>query len=203
MNVLVNCSLQLSVFDSDGRAESWPRLLHSSNSSQLEVWLDGITTQAPNSRFLLELQAVGGDFPLSRVDVRQFIDDEFTPSIFKVGNVKPQNCQNQNRTRGSSHLPGVRVGVSSSGRLRRVGLRPVEAGGVPPVQPSPGGRHAVPLLWPSESGRERHGGFIRPHSGFLLRTQCHGIERELRPGGRTVLQQHQVPQLVGFPLLNV
>ncbi|RVE67142.1 hypothetical protein OJAV_G00114040 [Oryzias javanicus] len=76
--------LKLSVFDSDGRAESWPRLLHSPNSSQLEIWLDGITPRAPNSRFLLELQAVGGDFPLSRVDVRQFIDDEFTPSIFKV-----------------------------------------------------------------------------------------------------------------------
>lgn len=80
----MNRSLQLSVFDSDGRAESWPRLLHSANSSQLEVWLDGIMPRSANSRFLLEMQAVGGDFPLSRVDVRQFIDDEFTPSIFKV-----------------------------------------------------------------------------------------------------------------------
>uniref|UniRef100_A0A3P9M3C9 Glycosylated lysosomal membrane protein n=1 Tax=Oryzias latipes TaxID=8090 RepID=A0A3P9M3C9_ORYLA len=76
--------LTLSVFDSDGRAESWPRLLHSANSSQLEVWLHGIMPRSANSRFLLEMQAVGGDFPLSRVDVRQFIDDEFTPSIFKV-----------------------------------------------------------------------------------------------------------------------
>lgn len=27
---------------------------------------------------------MGGAFPLSKVDVRQFIDDEYTPSIFKV-----------------------------------------------------------------------------------------------------------------------
>ncbi|XP_061598032.1 glycosylated lysosomal membrane protein [Cololabis saira] len=76
--------LQLSVFDSDGRAESWPRLLHSGNSSQVQVWLDGVSPQSPNSRFLLELEAVGGVYPLSRVDVRRSIDDEFTPSIFQV-----------------------------------------------------------------------------------------------------------------------
>ncbi|KAM6900067.1 glycosylated lysosomal membrane protein [Xenentodon cancila] len=76
--------LQLSVFDSDGRAESWPRLLHSANSSQVQVWLDGVSPQSANSRFLLELEAVGGAYPLSRVDVCRSIDDEFTPSIFKL-----------------------------------------------------------------------------------------------------------------------
>ncbi|KAM4539222.1 glycosylated lysosomal membrane protein [Odontesthes bonariensis] len=76
--------LQLSVFDSEGRFESWPRLLHSANSSQVDVWLDGILPRSNNSRFLLELQSVGGAYPLSRVDVQQSIDDEFTPSIFKV-----------------------------------------------------------------------------------------------------------------------
>ncbi|XP_069581771.1 glycosylated lysosomal membrane protein [Brachyistius frenatus] len=76
--------LQLSVFDLEGRDQSWPRLLHSANSSQLGVWLDGIPPRASHSRFLLELQVVGGASPVSSVDVRQSIDDEFTPSIFKV-----------------------------------------------------------------------------------------------------------------------
>ncbi|MEQ2161784.1 hypothetical protein GOODEAATRI_013065, partial [Goodea atripinnis] len=73
----------LSVFGSEGRAELWPRLLHSANSSQVEVWLNGLLPRSNTSRFILELQAVGGAYPLSKVDVIQFIDDEYTPSIFK------------------------------------------------------------------------------------------------------------------------
>ncbi|XP_028282738.1 glycosylated lysosomal membrane protein isoform X2 [Parambassis ranga] len=76
--------LQLSVFESEGHGNLWPRLLHSANASQLRVWLDGVLPRADHSRFLLELQAVSGAAPLSRVDVHQSIDDEFTPSIFKV-----------------------------------------------------------------------------------------------------------------------
>lgn len=75
---------QLSVFGSEGRVDLWPRLLHSANSSQLGVWLDGLLPRSNTSRFMLELQAVGEAHPLSRVDVRQFIDDEYTPSIFKM-----------------------------------------------------------------------------------------------------------------------
>ncbi|XP_029369299.1 glycosylated lysosomal membrane protein [Echeneis naucrates] len=76
--------LQLSVFDSEGRGQAWPRLKHTVDSSQMLVWLDGLLPRANRSRFLLELQAVGGANPLSRVEVHQSIDDEFTPSIFKV-----------------------------------------------------------------------------------------------------------------------
>nr|XP_020477145.1 glycosylated lysosomal membrane protein [Monopterus albus] len=76
--------LQLSVFESEGRGQSLPHLLHSANSSQLGVWLDGVLPRATRSRFLLELQAVGGAYPLTRVDTSRSIDDEFTPSIFKV-----------------------------------------------------------------------------------------------------------------------
>ncbi|XP_014839726.1 PREDICTED: glycosylated lysosomal membrane protein [Poecilia mexicana] len=76
--------LQLSVFGSEGRADLWPRLLHSANSSQLEVWLNGLPPRSNMSRFVLELQAVGGAYPLSTVNVHQFIDDEYTPSIFQM-----------------------------------------------------------------------------------------------------------------------
>ncbi|KAE8282613.1 Glycosylated lysosomal membrane protein [Larimichthys crocea] len=76
--------LQLSLFETEGRGQHWPRLLHTANSSQLRVWLDGVLPRATRSRFLLELQSVGGASPLSRVEVHRSIDDEFTPSIFKV-----------------------------------------------------------------------------------------------------------------------
>nr|XP_057903411.1 glycosylated lysosomal membrane protein-like [Doryrhamphus excisus]XP_057903674.1 glycosylated lysosomal membrane protein-like [Doryrhamphus excisus] len=76
--------VHLSVFESEGRAEMWPRLRHTANSSQVEVWLDGLVPRTPQSRFFLELQAVGGAYPPNRVEVHRSIDDEFTPSIFKV-----------------------------------------------------------------------------------------------------------------------
>ncbi|XP_040928748.1 glycosylated lysosomal membrane protein isoform X2 [Betta splendens] len=75
---------QLSVFEMGGRGLSWPHLLHTANSSQVKVWLDGMLPRANNSRFLLELQAVSESYPLSRVEVHQSIDDEYTPSVFKV-----------------------------------------------------------------------------------------------------------------------
>lgn len=82
--IFVFFSPQLSVFEEEGRGHGLPHLLHTCNSSQLEVWLDGVLPQAPRSRFLLELQAVGGAYPPSKVEVDRSIDDEFTPSIFKV-----------------------------------------------------------------------------------------------------------------------
>ncbi|XP_068188659.1 glycosylated lysosomal membrane protein [Antennarius striatus] len=76
--------LQLSVFEMEGRGLSLPRLLHTANSSQLSVKLDGLSPRSNHSRFLLELQTVGGAYPPSKVETRQSIDDEFTPAIFKV-----------------------------------------------------------------------------------------------------------------------
>ncbi|KAF7645329.1 hypothetical protein LDENG_00206410 [Lucifuga dentata] len=76
--------LQFSAFDSEGRDNNWPRLLHNANSAQLRVWLHGLLPRTAYSRFQLELQVVGGAYPLSRVDVLRSIDDEFMPSIFKV-----------------------------------------------------------------------------------------------------------------------
>ncbi|XP_062291798.1 glycosylated lysosomal membrane protein [Scomber scombrus] len=76
--------LQLSVFAEEGRDQPWPRLLHTGNSSQLAVWLDGVLPRATRSRFLLELQAVGGANPLNSVEVKRSIDDEYSPSVFQV-----------------------------------------------------------------------------------------------------------------------
>lgn len=87
-----NFLLQLSAFDSDGRGDLWPRLLHSANSSQLKVSLNGLLPRGNHSRFVLELEAVSGVYPLSRVDVHQSIDDEYTPSIFKVNCISCKNA---------------------------------------------------------------------------------------------------------------
>ncbi|XP_067267406.1 glycosylated lysosomal membrane protein [Chanodichthys erythropterus] len=76
--------LKFSVFESAGREQAWPSLLHNANSSQLRVWLEGVTPQGNNSRFALEFQSVGDSGFQGRVDVRSSIDDEYTPSIFKV-----------------------------------------------------------------------------------------------------------------------
>lgn len=79
---------QLSVFDAHGRGEAWPRLLHTANSSQLEVWLDGVSPRSNHSRFLLELLAVGGAYTPSQVEIQRSIDDEFTPAMFSVRQTK-------------------------------------------------------------------------------------------------------------------
>ncbi|XP_056597865.1 glycosylated lysosomal membrane protein [Triplophysa dalaica] len=76
--------LQISAFESEGRESAWPGLLHNSNSSQLRVSLEGVTARVNYSRFSLELQSVGDSGFLGRVDVHRSIDDEYTPSIFKV-----------------------------------------------------------------------------------------------------------------------
>uniref|UniRef100_A0A3P9A8K8 Glycosylated lysosomal membrane protein n=1 Tax=Esox lucius TaxID=8010 RepID=A0A3P9A8K8_ESOLU len=76
--------LKFSAFGSVGREKGWPSLLHNANSSQVRVWLDGVTPRSNRSRFSLELQSVGSTNPLTRVNVLQSIDDEYTPSIFKV-----------------------------------------------------------------------------------------------------------------------
>ncbi|KAF5889875.1 glycosylated lysosomal membrane protein [Clarias magur] len=76
--------LQFSAFESSGREEAWPSLLHHANSSQLRVLLRGMTPQTNRSHFALELQTVSEASLQTRVDVHRSIDDEYTPSIFQV-----------------------------------------------------------------------------------------------------------------------
>uniref|UniRef100_A0A672JS28 Glycosylated lysosomal membrane protein n=1 Tax=Sinocyclocheilus grahami TaxID=75366 RepID=A0A672JS28_SINGR len=52
--------LQFSAFESEGRDEAWPSLRHNANSSQLHVWLDGVTPRGNDSRFALEFRAALG-----------------------------------------------------------------------------------------------------------------------------------------------
>lgn len=63
-------------------------MLHTENSTQVDIILDHIQTNETfsNSRFAIELLAVGGgnpDVPML-VDPKKSLDDEHTPGIFEV-----------------------------------------------------------------------------------------------------------------------
>ncbi|KAL2080755.1 hypothetical protein ACEWY4_024548 [Coilia grayii] len=76
--------LAFSAFGSKGRDAIWPGLLHNANSSKLRIWLDDVLPRSNQSRFALELQTVSSAKQRDHVDVLKSIDDEYTPSIFKV-----------------------------------------------------------------------------------------------------------------------
>ncbi|KAF4081772.1 hypothetical protein AMELA_G00165060 [Ameiurus melas] len=76
--------LHFSAYESSGREEAWPSLLHNANSSQLRILLRNMTPRTNQSHFGLELQTVSEAGLQTRVDVHRSIDDEYTPSIFQV-----------------------------------------------------------------------------------------------------------------------
>jgi len=61
-------------------------MLHTENSTQVDIILDHIETMFPNSRFAIELLVVGGGDPKIPmfVDPKKSVDDEHTPGIFEV-----------------------------------------------------------------------------------------------------------------------
>ncbi|KAI4879076.1 hypothetical protein NFI96_014098, partial [Prochilodus magdalenae] len=66
--------LDFAAFESEGREEAWPRLLHNANSSQLRVYLEDVIPRANQSRFVLELQTVSQwvSSPVNSSSVRGF-----------------------------------------------------------------------------------------------------------------------------------
>lgn len=65
-----------------------PHMLHTENSTQIDIVLDHIQTNKTfsNSRFAIELIAVGvGDPEIPMfIDPKKSLDDEHTPGIFEV-----------------------------------------------------------------------------------------------------------------------
>lgn len=89
--------LAFSAFAAKGRDSVWPSLLHNANSSQLRIWLDNVLPRSNQSRFALELQSVSSGEQKGQVDVLKSIDDEYTPSIFKVSQwvTSPSNVSSE------------------------------------------------------------------------------------------------------------
>lgn len=65
-----------------------PHMLHTENSTQVDIVLDHLQTNQTftNSRFAVELLVVGGgdpEIPMF-VDPKKSLDDEHTPGVFEV-----------------------------------------------------------------------------------------------------------------------
>lgn len=89
------------------------------------------------------------------------------------------------------------MGSRAQRQLRCSRILPVEASGLSAASPGPRGRHTVSSLSPSASEWRGCSSHVWTDPSILHRTGGVWAECELWPGRRSVLQQHQVPQLVG------
>ncbi|XP_078052333.1 glycosylated lysosomal membrane protein isoform X1 [Augochlora pura] len=99
--------LSLRGFCSLDHSEIMPHMLHTENSTQVDIILDHmqINKTFSNSRFAIELLVVGGgnpDIPLF-IDPQKSLDDEHTPGIFEVVEVRtpPYPDMNDYQTQGA------------------------------------------------------------------------------------------------------
>ncbi|XP_053972558.1 glycosylated lysosomal membrane protein-like [Hylaeus volcanicus] len=99
--------LSLRGFCSLDHSEVLPHMLHTENSTQVDIILDNVQTNKnfSNSRFAIELLVVGEgnpDIPMF-VDPKKSLDDEHTPGIFEVVEVRtpPYKSMDDFRTEGA------------------------------------------------------------------------------------------------------
>lgn len=88
----VSVFFQLRGFCTYDHSDTVPHMLHTENSTQVDIVLDHIqiSDMFSNSRFAIELLAVGGgdpEIPMF-VDPKKSLDDEHTPGIFEVKNYR-------------------------------------------------------------------------------------------------------------------
>ncbi|XP_029177398.1 glycosylated lysosomal membrane protein-like [Nylanderia fulva] len=93
-NISRNGSIKLSFrgFCTLDHSDMVPHMLHTENSTQIDIILDRLQTNKTfsNSRFAIELLVVGGGDPeiLMFVDPKKSLDDEHTPGIFEIVEVR-------------------------------------------------------------------------------------------------------------------
>ncbi|XP_017755803.1 PREDICTED: glycosylated lysosomal membrane protein A-like [Eufriesea mexicana] len=109
MNVSRQGSVKLSLrgFCSLDHSEAMPHMLHTENSTQVDIILDNIQTNKSftNSRFAIELLVVGEgnpDIPMF-INPKKSLDDEHTPGIFEVVEVRtpPYKSMENYQTEGA------------------------------------------------------------------------------------------------------
>lgn len=79
--------LQVSAFGGQDHAEALPHLLHSGNTSQVDITLDGLNTGYKNSRFGLHLITASSERSNNKsfdINFRKTMDDEHAPGVFTV-----------------------------------------------------------------------------------------------------------------------
>uniref|UniRef100_A0A182QFW4 Lysosomal transcription factor n=1 Tax=Anopheles farauti TaxID=69004 RepID=A0A182QFW4_9DIPT len=82
---------KLNAYSTKDHGMNFPHLLHSSNSTQIDIVFNNITNRFVNPRFAIELlfvvseqAVVGSEFEVTK---RKTLDDEHTPGIFEIVDV--------------------------------------------------------------------------------------------------------------------
>ncbi|XP_036613868.1 glycosylated lysosomal membrane protein [Trichosurus vulpecula] len=77
-------AFKVQAFSSSGRPDHLPRLLHTADTSQLEVVLSGVVPQGNHSLFGLEVATPALDSECPQLKKLDSIDDEYCPSVFQL-----------------------------------------------------------------------------------------------------------------------
>ncbi|XP_066584521.1 glycosylated lysosomal membrane protein-like [Prorops nasuta] len=89
-----NLTLSLRAFSSVDRSDMTPHMLHSENSTQVDIVLGNMQTNDTfsSSRFAVKLLIVDGSNldGVMKADVKKRLDDEHAPGIFEIVEVKTQ-----------------------------------------------------------------------------------------------------------------
>uniref|UniRef100_A0A8C3GHS5 Glycosylated lysosomal membrane protein n=1 Tax=Cairina moschata TaxID=8855 RepID=A0A8C3GHS5_CAIMO len=77
-------AFRVTAYETSGRDETLPSLLHTANSSKVEFVLAGAAPRGNSSWFALEVATVEEAGVVQRLRLARSIDDEYTPTIFEV-----------------------------------------------------------------------------------------------------------------------
>ncbi|XP_006811218.1 glycosylated lysosomal membrane protein A-like [Saccoglossus kowalevskii] len=80
-------SIQLRAFATHDRSDILPHLLYTSNTTQMDVSLNGLVPMYKASRFAIEMLAIKNGHNAKKnisIHMSRSIDDEYTPGMFKV-----------------------------------------------------------------------------------------------------------------------
>ncbi|KMQ92733.1 lysosomal protein ncu-g1-a-like protein, partial [Lasius niger] len=113
--------LSLRGFCTLDHSDMVPHMLHTENSTQIDIILDHLQTNETfsNSRFAIELLVVGGGDPeiLMFVDPKKSLDDEHTPGIFEIVEVRtPPYRELDGALNGGAYLQWRPVSYNSASR---------------------------------------------------------------------------------------
>lgn len=90
-------SFRVTAFDSRGRENVPPSLLHTANCSKLEFRIEGVTPRGNFSRFGLEMVMLEQKGGLKTMKSVRTIDDEYTPTIFEMAQML-SHAENKSHT---------------------------------------------------------------------------------------------------------
>ncbi|XP_019518165.1 PREDICTED: glycosylated lysosomal membrane protein isoform X2 [Hipposideros armiger] len=123
-------AFRVQAFSRSGRPAQPPRLLHTADTCQLEVALDGAVPRGNRSLFRLEVATLGQgpDYPSMRE--QHSIDDEYAPAVFQVD---APGCGYPSRGCLVPAGPGHHGGGTGCSRAHATGRRPVSAAGTQAV----------------------------------------------------------------------